>query len=1094
MKKNKNNILLLVFSTGLILSSVASASFLIRNSIENIYKDKNNIGTEPKAYIVGRPEKYTTIERALDAADINDIVMVIPPSDKNYNDVSNPNNPDKIVYELGSCTIKKGVTLFIPTDYQQAQSIVDNVTLNEAISNMQNSKRDQGNSGYNLLAEDNPDRFLRVTVKVKKDATIKNQGTIVIGGFLSGGTSNAGIIGQTSHSYSRIVLEDNSSILQDTSAASLYCFGYIEESSKNNGSKVNLSNGKLYVPLIIRDFRGFTYSYSMTGGAIDKEHCSPFNEFEFRNITSNLNINYNGNVVGVVNCYIYYENSAGLVKSTAYHSLNVVGNMNGAFIQFKNEFFSTLNFKFDKEREIFSINLYGENKINPISLHLEATGTFNETGETMTQSVDLETKNTYFPISYKYQININRGSGAEKGSLDLTSQKIKLLPGSSVSIGSYMEITGDELVAYTAFFDGSNGAAQGVSRNPGRTTYPVKKGAQCVIDATSSLSFNKIAGTFYSNNSNNIKFSNSDTIASKEPRNTKDNSGFIPIPPWIVGDFLILNEKLNVVPTSYLNLKKIFVGTNSFSSTEEFKPKIEIIIDEKDTFNVDTYQTTIFLNEINTYKIKLLNNVYSVFTNTGHYSLENEVDYTENNSVFIMNSNREISSDVNGIDEFKVQKITITGPSNQLDVGSVMQLNGSIVDINKTYDKNYLWSSSNNQIATVSQNGLVKGISEGEVKITLSCGNVTQEYSIMVEQPSTSIISVESIEIVNKEGLKQKEKFKDGDYNFEVKVSPNDTDILDIKWSIAQNNVAKYALINANGETVNSLSGTKTVTLRLNVGARGSESGLGSDDPVTINCEVTDKTGKTVTNTFSLMASGSKICFAKGTLIETKRGAIKVENLNSDDVLLTFNHFTGKLEYKPIALLIRHNKNLAYDIKLSFDNGLIFLAKNAHSLFDTTINKYIDITNNNAKKFIGHDFIYLDKNKQLNKTKLINAEISVISEESYSLISYENYNCFANTLLNVTPDVILNANAFGFIDLKYNMIFVNDLINKIGLTSVEDFIKRYPFGKSEACYHCFNLKFAKIFQKLGVYDNTSIDEFVIIFNYLIEAKEAIIHI
>ena len=136
----------------------------------------------------------------------------------------------------------------------------------------------------------------------------------------------------------------------------------------------------------------------------------------------------------------------------------------------------------------------------------------------------------------------------------------------------------------------------------------------------------------------------------------------------------------------------------------------------------------------------------------------------------------------------------------------------------------------------------------------------------------------------------------------------------------------------------------------------------------------------------------------------------------------------------------------------------------------------------------------LDKNKQLNKTKLINAEISVISEESYSLISYENYNCFANTLLNVTPDVILNANAFGFIDLKYNMIFVNDLINKIGLTSVEDFIKRYPFGKSEACYHCFNLKFAKIFQKLGVYDNTSIDEFVIIFNYLIEAKEAIIHI
>jgi hypothetical protein len=49
----------------------------------------------------------------------------------------------------------------------------------------------------------------------------------------------------------------------------------------------------LYIPFVINDYKGFSFSWAMTDGAIDNKGCSPFNQFEFRNISALTKFSYN---------------------------------------------------------------------------------------------------------------------------------------------------------------------------------------------------------------------------------------------------------------------------------------------------------------------------------------------------------------------------------------------------------------------------------------------------------------------------------------------------------------------------------------------------------------------------------------------------------------------------------------------------------------------------------------------------------------------------------------------------------------------------------------------------------------------------------
>ena len=76
-----------------------------------------------------------------------------------------------------------------------------------------------------------------------------------------------------------------------------------------------------------------------------------------------------------------------------------------------------------------------------------------------------------------------------------------------------------------------------------------------------------------------------------------------------------------------------------------------------------------------------------------------------------------------------------------LTEGEELQLTATVAPENAT-NKEVIWSSSDNTIATVSETGLVTAIAAGEATITASAGEASDEIVITVEQPSTPVVTV----------------------------------------------------------------------------------------------------------------------------------------------------------------------------------------------------------------------------------------------------------------------------------------------------------------------------------------------------------------
>ncbi|MCH5227257.1 MAG: leucine-rich repeat protein [Muribaculaceae bacterium] len=85
-------------------------------------------------------------------------------------------------------------------------------------------------------------------------------------------------------------------------------------------------------------------------------------------------------------------------------------------------------------------------------------------------------------------------------------------------------------------------------------------------------------------------------------------------------------------------------------------------------------------------------------------------------------------------------QIVLNLESTELKVGETLQLEGTVLPENTT-DKTVIWSSSDESVAIVSEDGFVKAISAGTVIITAACGEVSAECAITVLKYS----SVESL-------------------------------------------------------------------------------------------------------------------------------------------------------------------------------------------------------------------------------------------------------------------------------------------------------------------------------------------------------------
>lgn len=170
-------------------------------------------------------------------------------------------------------------------------------------------------------------------------------------------------------------------------------------------------------------------------------------------------------------------------------------------------------------------------------------------------------------------------------------------------------------------------------------------------------------------------------------------------------------------------------------------------------------------------------------------------------------------------EEIKVESITLNETQKTLELGGEFALVAAIAPENAT-NKKVTWNSSNKEVATVSEDGLVKGVSAGTATITATTvdGNKTTTCEITV----TPAVAVESIKVDPAEiSLLRGEEYEG---ELKITVLPENAHNKSYTWKSSNSSVADFTgkaiEAKAPGEaiiTFTTENGAKTATLKITV-------------------------------------------------------------------------------------------------------------------------------------------------------------------------------------------------------------------------------------------------------------------------------------
>ena len=218
---------------------------------------------------------------------------------------------------------------------------------------------------------------------------------------------------------------------------------------------------------------------------------------------------------------------------------------------------------------------------------------------------------------------------------------------------------------------------------------------------------------------------------------------------------------------------------------------------------------------------------------------------------------------------------------------------------------------------------------------------------------------------------------------------------------------------------------------------------------------VKDASGNTIlsqsaagTYTFTMPASNVTIsasseddsCVTADTLVTLADGTQKrIDQLTYADELLVWDFYTGSYAVVPSALIVNHGYGTQTIIKLTFEDGTVVKAINAHSFFDSNSNKWESIDATNAHSYIGHEFVQANGNGYTT-TKLVDVEVYEEYAESYSLVSAYHYNFIVENMFSLTNSV---HNMLAGLVVGENMTYDKDTLaadlEQYGEYTYEDF-------------------------------------------------------
>ncbi len=204
-------------------------------------------------------------------------------------------------------------------------------------------------------------------------------------------------------------------------------------------------------------------------------------------------------------------------------------------------------------------------------------------------------------------------------------------------------------------------------------------------------------------------------------------------------------------------------------------------------------------------------------------------------------------------------------------------------------------------------------------------------------------------------------------------------------------------------------------------------------------------------------------CLVEGTLITLADGTKKkVELITENDILLVFNHETGKYDFAKVLFNDTEPQSQYTVINLRFANGKLVKVVSEHGFFDLTLNKYVYIDETNYADFVGHTFYQATWNGTdyiSSTTTLANAYLTTENVKVYSPVTTYHMNYFTEDLLSMPGGIEGLFNIFEYdTNLQYNKELMQQDIDTYGLFTYDDFKDLVPIE----IYNAFPAQYFKV--------------------------------
>ena len=207
-------------------------------------------------------------------------------------------------------------------------------------------------------------------------------------------------------------------------------------------------------------------------------------------------------------------------------------------------------------------------------------------------------------------------------------------------------------------------------------------------------------------------------------------------------------------------------------------------------------------------------------------------------------------------EEVAVSSISLGQTTAEMLIGETVQLTATILPSNAT-DKSVTWASSKQSVATISNNGLITAIAEGQSTITASSGGKSATCQVTVSSGFVAVVSIS----IDRESVTLEEE---GSTTLVATVKPDDATDKSVAWSSSNTSVAT---VDQSGKVTAMKEGSATITARA------------SDKQTT--CSVAVK--KKVIAVTSVTLSKTELSLNKGQS-ETLTATVKPDNATDKSV------------------------------------------------------------------------------------------------------------------------------------------------------------------------------------------------------------------